>query len=259
MKGALSIYPLRYVGGAEDRAHKTVLISVASEVYKVFHVWRARQSSFALECEREAQLHAARSQPFARVLDLLKVSTSLITLKVYVEGSTDAPVYAQFLTEMGELGLAANIDLVGGWGNLPNRPVDRWLDGCREAVLIMDGDLGRAFDKPGTPYSSEARKAFAAFRQRPIHFFVLERYGIENYFTQRAVEEVTRRNLTGRWPLPFSEGIPSYLTDADGSRFYSKSMNLEVAKRMSVSDIASTDLSTVLQKICQMAAHLREN
>ena len=152
--------------------------------------WRPRQSSFALECEREAQLLAARSLPFARVLDLLKVSTSLITLKIYVEGSTDAPVYAQFLTEMGEPALAANVDLVSRWPNLSNRPVDRWLDGCREAVLIMDGDVGRVFDKPGAPYSPEARRAFTTFEQRPIHLFVLERYGIENYFAQRAVERV---------------------------------------------------------------------
>jgi hypothetical protein len=219
--------------------------------------WRARQSSFALECDREAQLLAARSLPFERVLNLLKVSTSLITLKIYVEGSTDVPVYAQFLTEMGEPGLAEHIDLVNGWGNLSNRPVDRWLDGCREAVLIMDGDRGRVFDKPGAPYSSEARKAFAAFRQRTIRLFILDRYGIENYFTQYAVEGVTGRDLTGWWPLPSSEAILSYLTEPDGSRFYSKSMNEEVAKRMSVSDIASTDLGAILQKVCQVARQLR--
>ena len=221
--------------------------------------WRARQSSFALECEREAQLLAARSLPFARVLQMLKVSTSLITLKVYVEGSTDAPVYSQFLTELGEPELAASIDLVNGWPNLSNRSVDRWLDGCREAVLIMDGDVGRVFDKPGAPLSSDARKAFSAFQQRPIHLFVLERYGIENYFTQHAVEEVTGRDLTGRWPLPPDEEITGYLAEADGSRFYSKSMNVEVAKRMSVSDVTSTDLGTILQNVCQMAAQLREN
>jgi len=190
---------------------------------------------------------------------MLKVSTSLITLKVYVEGSTDAPVYSQFLTELGEPELAASIDLVNGWPNLSNRSVDRWLDGCREAVLIMDGDVGRVFDKPGAPLSSDARKAFSAFQQRPIHLFVLERYGIENYFTQHAVEEVTGRDLTGRWPLPPDEEITGYLAEADGSRFYSKSMNVEVAKRMSVSDVTSTDLGTILQNVCQMAAQLREN
>jgi len=69
----------------------------------------------------------------------------------------------------------------------------------------------------------------------------------------------TGRDFTGRWPLPFGEGIPSYLAEPGGSRFYSKSMNPAVAKQMSVSDIASTDLGTILQNVCQMAAQLREN
>jgi hypothetical protein len=221
--------------------------------------WRHRQSAFALECERDGQILTAQSLPFDRVLALLKTSTSLISLKFYVEGSTDVPFYARFLTEMGEPELADKIDVVGGWQSLLNRPVDRWLDGCREAVIIMDGDNGRQYGKPTLRYSSEAKQAFRMFEHRPIHFFVLERYGIENYFTQAAVEGVSNQNLAGQWPLPIDQAIPSYLTDAAGSRFYSKSKNAEVAARMSVSDIESTDLGRILREVCELASRLRQD
>jgi hypothetical protein len=127
--------------------------------------WRPRQSAFALECERDGQILAAQSLPFDRVLALLRTSTSLIALKIYVEGSTDVPIYARLLTEMGEPDLAEKIDVVGGWPSLLNRPVDRWLDGCREAVIIMDGDNGREYGKTTPRYSPDARKAFLAFKR----------------------------------------------------------------------------------------------
>lgn len=233
--------------------------TVHAQLRDVPESWRPRQSAFALECERDGQILAAQSLPFDRVLALLKTSTSLILLKVYVEGSTDVPFYTRFLTEMGEPEIADKIDVVGGWQSLLNRPVDRWLDGCREAVIIMDGDNGREYGKQTLRYSPEAKKAFRAFRHRPIHLFVLERYGVENYFTQEAVEGASIQNLAGQWPLPIDKAIPSHLTDSAGCRFYSKSRNTDVAARMSASDIQSTDLGQILSEICELAARLRQN
>jgi hypothetical protein len=220
--------------------------------------WRPRQSAFALECERDGQILAAQSLPFDRVLALLRTSTSLIALKIYVEGITDVPIYARLLTEMGEPDLAEKIDVVGGWPSLLNRPVDRWLDGCREAVIIMDGDNGRVYGKTTPRYSPDARKAFLAFKHRPIRLYILERYGVENYFTQSAIEEVTKKDLAGQWPLPIDVAIQSHLTDSGGSRFYSKAKNVEVAARMSVSDVESSDLGRILLDICDLASRLRK-
>lgn len=221
--------------------------------------WRARQSAFALECERDGLILAAQSLPFERVLTLLKTSTSLISLKVYVEGATDVSFYARFLTEMGEPELAQKIDIVGGWPSLTNRPVDRWLDGCREAVIIMDGDNGREYGKPKLRYSSTARLAFRRFGHRPIRLFVLERYGVENYFTQPAVERALSQNLAGQWPLPADKPIPAYLTDPSGQHFYSKTRNADVAAQMSIFDIESTDLGKILHQICELASRLRQD
>jgi hypothetical protein len=221
--------------------------------------WRPRQSAFALECERDGLILAAQSLPFDRLLRVLKKSTSLISLKIYVEGSSDIPLYAQLLKEMGEPELAEKIDVVGGWPSLLNRPVDRWLDGCREAVIIMDGDNGREYGKPKLRFSPDARAAFRAFKHRPIHLCVLERYGIENYFTQTAVECVSNQNLAGQWPLPADKPIPAYLTDASGNRFYSKTKNADVASRMSFADIEATDLGRILRQIRELAVRLRQD
>lgn len=219
--------------------------------------WRARQSAFAFECEREGLLLTARSLPFSRVLNLLKTSTSLISLKVYVEGKSDAPLYTRLLREMGERELAEKIDVVGGWPSLLDRPVDRWLDGCREVFFIMDGDNGREYGKPTLRLSSVAKTAFQRFQHRPIHLHVLERYGIENYFTQAAMEAVCQQSLAGKWPLPTDRPILDHLTDTAGKRVYSKSANAEVADKMSVSDVEGTDLGEILHRICDAARRLR--
>lgn len=233
--------------------------TVRAQLVDAPETWRARQSAFALECERDGLILAAQSLPFDRVLTLLKRSTSLISLKVYVEGSTDAPFYARFLKEIGEPDLAERIDVVGGWPNLLNRPVDRWLDGCREAVIVMDGDKGREYGKPKLRYSSDARLAFRKFKHHPIHLFVLERYGVENYFTQAAVEGVTSLNLAGKWPLPIDKAVKDYLTDSSGGSFYSKGRNADVASRMSISDIESTDLGRILRRIAELASRMRQD
>jgi hypothetical protein len=134
-----------------------------------------------------------------------------------------------------------------------------WLDRYREAVIIMDGDNGRDYGRPRLRYSSDARLAFRKFRHHPIHLFVLERYGIENYFTQAAVESVTDLNLTGQWPLPIDRAVRDYLTHPSSASFYSKGKNAAVAARMSIADIESTDLRRILYQIRELAARLRQD
>jgi hypothetical protein len=48
-------------------------------------------------------------------LEKLKTSTSLIALKIWVEGKTDLPVYDKLLRDAGETSLADTLDVVGGW------------------------------------------------------------------------------------------------------------------------------------------------
>jgi hypothetical protein len=55
----------------------------------------------------------------------------------------------------------------------------------------------------------------SAFRRGPIHLFVLERLWDRNYSTQRALEEVTGRDLTAYCPLPPEQAMPGYLVDLE--------------------------------------------
>jgi ABC-type dipeptide/oligopeptide/nickel transport system ATPase component len=234
--------------------------------------WRQRQMSLAIECEREGQIATARETPFKKIVELLKTSTSLITLKVFVEGRTDLPVYAKLFHDIGEHELAEGLDVVGGWSNLSGRPVDRWLDGCREAVIIMDGDVGRDLQKPKKPYSPSAKNAFVAIKGRAIQLYVLERYGIENYFSRASLEKETGRDLGSYWPLPENLGIEHHLVEHDRwldrhlpilgrwlrrrgfqrrSPFYSKSMNENVASCMTNADLVGTDLARILKEISE--------
>jgi hypothetical protein len=141
---------------------------VRSQIRFAPEAWHLRQTTLVEEYDRARQFDAARNTPFERVLDKLKTSTSLIALKIWVEGKTDLPVYDKLLREVGHGALAETLDVVGGWPMLSSRPPERWLDGCREAVIIMDGDLGRRLNKRVKPYTLIASNAFAAIRGLPI-------------------------------------------------------------------------------------------
>jgi hypothetical protein len=240
--------------------------------------WRLRQTTLVAEYERARQFDAARNTPFERVLDKLKISTSLIAVKIWVEGKTDLPVYDKLLREAGQIALADNLDVVGGWPMLSSRPPDRWLDGCREAVIIMDGDSGRRLNKRGKPYTTTAKNAFAAVRGLPITLHVLERYGIENYFTRDALEEATGRDLSVFMPIPENIAIEDHLVDnktrlhrlaasvapwlintlrSDRPSFYRKELNKEVAKHLTNGDVERTDLGGILRDVAAQYSRVR--
>jgi hypothetical protein len=230
--------------------------------------WRPRQVTLIAEYDHARQLDAARDTPFEQVLQKLKVSTSLIALKIWIEGKTDLPIYDKLLREGGNTTLADSLDFVGGWPGLLSRPPHRLLDGCREAVIIMDGDLGRHLNKSKKPYTDMAKEAFAVFRGLPITLHVLERYGIENYFTRAALEAVTNRDLSAFLPLPENVGIEDHLVDdriwpkrvaarispwlmrklrRGGPSFYRKDMNKDIADHLKNADIEATDLGRILR------------
>lgn len=142
----------------------------------------------------------------------------------------------------------------------------------------MDGDLGRRLTRRGKPYTSLAIKAFAAIQGFPITLHVLDRYGIENYFTRAALEAVTGRDLSGFMPLPHHIGIEDHLVEnttwfyrlaataaprlLKGLRrgrvsFYRKDLNSEVAKQLTNADIEATDLGKILRNVLTKHSRLR--
>jgi hypothetical protein len=131
----------------------------------------------------------------------------MIRIKVWCEGSTDRPIFRKLFTEIGETEIAETLDFVGGWANLlSEQEPGRWLDGCRQAIIIMDGDEGRKLKKPKRPLTQPAKDLQHRFANHPLKLKVLERYGIENYLPQHAYERVLGRNLSTYFPI-ISAGV----------------------------------------------------
>lgn len=219
--------------------------------------WRSQQLSSAIEYDRNARILAARNQRFGSVLAKLKGNTSMIAVKVYTEGSTDLPVFRRLLELADEHELARTVDCVGGWPNLlAKADPERWLDGCQQAVIVMDGDRGRDLRNNKKPLTQEARKAKSVLRDYPIRLHVLKRYGIENYFTQRACEQVLQRDLSAYFPIPDHLPIQEHFCERPSGQsgsFYNKGLNHQIAQFLQLEDIANTDLRLILDSIKEQA------
>jgi hypothetical protein len=228
----------------------------------------------AANLRREARIEAAQQTPFDGVISKLKGATSMIYVKVWCEGATDRPVFRKLLTDAGEHDMAVTIDFVGGWPNLliEEQP-ERWLDGCREAVIIMDGDVGRKLTKKGQPYTNEAKRAFQRCKPHAITIYVLKKYGIENYFPQHACEAVLQRDLTRYFPIPaqkpiaehFSEPQPLWRRTLDRilrrapRSFYQKRRNGEIAAHVTLTDIEGTDIAEIINELKTKAEQSRQH
>jgi hypothetical protein len=142
----------------------------------------------------------------------------------------------------------------------------------------MDGDNGRLLRKPNRPLTTTARAENAKLRGFPITFIVLERYAIENYFTQSAMEAVIGQDLTRFFPIPHDVPVQTHFATTKKSimwrirnfvagifrlappmmpSLYSKSRNREVAGRLYPDDIKETDLYTALETIVQIGRRLQ--
>ena len=233
--------------------------------------WRSHQQSSVIEYERNARIQEARNWPFDAVLAKLKRNTSMIAVKVYTEGSTDRPVFKSLLKLVGEHELARTVGSVGGWPNLlAETDPERWLDGCYEAVIVMDGDVGRHLRRRKKPFTNQAKKAKRKLRKYLITLHVLKRYGIENYFSPQACEAILLRDLSAYFPIPdhvpilkhFSER-PSvtnrfirWILRRRSSSFYQKKLNEQIAPLLQLEDIANTDLRSILDSISEQAEAL---
>jgi hypothetical protein len=221
--------------------------------------WQRSQRGLAIQVERNSRLQAVRDTPFELVIQKLKGATSIILLKVWCEGPSDRGALRAFLGDLGEIELAKTMDFVGGWPNLlAEKEPERWLDGCREAVIIMDGDSGRALSTPAKPLTDLGRKAAKQLSGLPIRLYVLTRFGIENYFSRPACEAVLGRDLTKYFPIPENVPIQQHFStispEGIRSTFYKKEWNGDVAERMNISELEGTDLRDILKELHNIAA-----
>ena len=137
-------------------------------------------------------------------------------------------------------------DSLGGWNNTlsPNWRPGRLRDGCHDLLVLLDGDKGRDFNSPGHPLNANGQRVRDILAAAGVELFVLERYGIENYFSQQACEEVLGPAIAARFPLP---------PYTSANRNHNKNQNSDIARRMNPGDIAGTDLIGILEEIVTRA------
>jgi hypothetical protein len=242
--------------------------------------WRAAQVAQAIEQERAANIEAAQGTPFDALLAKLKGSTSINRLKVLCEGSTDRPVYRSLIEQVGSV---PNIVFgsVGGWGNLRAEPDPNvWLLGCKEAIMVMDGDEGRHLTKRGKPYTKIAKEERKKLSGLPVDLRILERYGIENYFPQKVFEQVLGIDLSAYFPIPDYASVIDYLSKSRASwkhrlkkivakklgfpqpspkePLYSKKRNTDAAVHLNLQDLQGTDLFNIVYDISETAKRLMD-
>jgi hypothetical protein len=242
--------------------------------------WQHVQKTHAIRLEAEAKIEKAQSAPLAQVLQRLQGTTSLNLLLVFCEGSSDIPVFRTFLNQIRDVSSEVKFNFVGGWSQLPLKDPSLFMLGCKAAIVVMDGDQGRHLTKRNRPLTTTARREKARLAPSGVELFVLNRYGIENYFSKQAMESVTGRDLKAYFPLtedisvvdqlseefrPWSFRIIRFLgrvlklgAPAGRKSLYAKARNQEVAEKMNVAeDLNGTDLLDILQHISLRAQELQ--
>jgi hypothetical protein len=242
--------------------------------------WHRWQQSQALEQERTATIEEGQRTPFDEVLKKLKGATSLNRLLVMCEGSTDIPVFEELIGQAGEVP-EIMFDNVGGWSGLRNKDPNVLLLASKAVIVVMDGDEGRKLSKHKRPLTDVAREQQRRLANHGIELCVLQRYGIENYFPQGAVERVLGMNLSPFFAVPEDTPFIEHLSlDNKGLWYrcrqwvaqrldlkmpqprrplYSKSQNGAVAKLIALeTDLAGTDLFEIVNSIARRARDLQQ-
>lgn len=253
---------------------------IANQIQRAPAAWQQAQRFIAVEQARAAKIERIQNTPFEIILAKLKGATSIHRLKVWCEGSTDVPVFKALLAQIPDVPEVL-FDFVGGWPNLAAKDPHSFEHGCKEALIVMDGDQGRRFDRPGRPLTQRARDQARRFVGLPVELHVLERYGIENYFPQAAFQAVVGRDLTPFFPIPHHVAVTEYLRDDPSSRWqaikrflisrlhfklklrghsiYTKSANERIAQSLVLSDLSGTDLATIIRLIAEHAKVLADS
>jgi hypothetical protein len=229
---------------------KAELITVVKEQLEVTPPgWKETLAARILRYEQELRYEKAQATPFETVLTKLTTKTSMKRVKVYCEGPSDLPLFQWLRDQFRRLGIGElSAQSIGGWNNVlhPNYDFEPLWDGCCDVVMIMDGDKGRRLSDPDRPLSPKGDRLQSRLEAVGIKLHVLRRYGIENYFTQRAMEDVLRRNLSEHFPLdetrPVGEQIPGG---------WDKNRNAAVFEHMSLQDVKETDLAEICEDIAR--------
>ncbi len=210
--------------------------------------WEVANRRRARELQRDGTVLAAQSVPFERVLSRMAHASTMLIVRLVVEGVKDvAGVETLVGKALGDLSDCIQVRPIGGWAQIL---AAEWnpqtlADGCHDWVVLMDGDRARDFGASGFPIrpDPEVRAALAKFERVGVKPHVLERYAIENYFPRAAFEAVVGAAVTGVFPLNPGRSVASQVPG------YSKDRNGDLAAATSISDLAGTDLGGFLDEL----------
>ena len=212
--------------------------------------WRPSLRRQALEMERDATIRSAQGVAFEDVLRRLENATTLNRFKIWVEGPTDCPSVEELVHKVpGAENLNIVVQPLGGWGTLlsPQWTPEHLGDGCHDFAILLDGDGAYDFTRPGLVKRPDARAFLARLQQDGIEVKVLDHYSLENYFPRHAFETAMDSDLSAHFPLdprnPVKHQIPGY----------NNNMNVDLAKRTTLADLAGTDLRDFLERAAQLA------
>jgi hypothetical protein len=208
--------------------------------------WRPYQTSRALEHEREGTIRAAQSAPFDKVLRRLRRTTTIRLFKVWVEGARDMPGLEALAKQLaGDVSEDITVQSINGWASILTpewKPTGLW-DGCHDLIVILDGDRARDFSKAKRPLRSEIAAVTRKLKHAGIDYVILERYALENYFSQSAYEKVFGPQVAQYFPLDDGKSVASQIPT------YQKTRNGDLAAATSLADLTGTDLLDALKSI----------
>ena len=218
--------------------------SMASQIRKTPKAWRPWQQTGILESRQRVRLALAKTTDFQTVVAKLQMKSTQKRLKIWCEGITDLPALRGFIQQAIGKRDDVVIQPIGGWSELrnPDFPFERLWDGCLDVILIADGDNGRDWNRPGRPLSTDGADLLRRLDAIGVTGFVLQRYGLENYFTRAAVDAVLGAAVAQHFPLA-DDGKAG---DVPG---YPKGRNGDIAAAMTLADLSGSDLYDILNEI----------
>jgi hypothetical protein len=207
--------------------------------------WREFAQSRMAEYGRELQFERALATTFDDVLARLMADSVAFRAKLLCEGPTDVPAYRTLLNE-GILKTVV-VQAINGWKTVlsPHFDVGPLLDGFQHVILVLDGDWGRDWSQPNHPLNADAQKVTAKLGQAGVQVHVLERYGIENYFSREAFEAALGRELGAAFRLDPFRSVKAQIAG------YKKALNEEVVRRMNIEDFRGTDLAAIVEALAK--------
>jgi len=112
------------------------------------------------------------------------------------------------------------------------RPRDDWVRSKRATLSV-----------PDRPIKPKVQQVIDKLERAGVPVRVLLRYGIENYFSQNALEKVLGKNLSGSFPLDETRPVSNQIGG------YDKNLNAEVIKHMQATDFDGTDIDAIIKEI----------